>query len=427
MENFEFKISGIKIENFRGIKKLELDGFSSSMNAIVGVNGAGKSSVLHAIDILFSWFSARIRNAKGNGLTISDDDISHGASFCSMEITLSNGVSWRLFKQKSTSRKKISEKSRLVDMTDYVNNILVHNEDCPLESYLPLYSFYGVNRIVEETPTHFFKDGALNPADVYNRELDNAQNYRSLFRWFKEREDAENREFRLNPQGFVEDRQLKAVRKAIESIMPGYTNLHVRTQPNRFVVDKDGIQFCFDSLSDGEKAYLALAADIARKLAMSHPHDDEPLKASAIILIDEIDLHLHPSWQRDVLPNMTRTFENCQFVVSTHSPFILNNINSHKNDKLFLMEKGVLAVLPNNVYGREVGLVLNEVLQMDSLRNTEVEKRLRVIWECLRNGDVDSNLFNENMGWLHDNLESSDLVFAKIALQQRINQKHSGK
>lgn len=383
----DFRIKRLKIENFKSVRTLALDDFGSGLNSIVGVNGAGKSTILRAIDILFSWFAARIKNAKGVGETIHDNDISHGAIYCALEVELVNGVSWKIFKQKSTSRAKMSEKSRLAEMTEYINGILNNNISSAESEYLPLYALYTVNRIVEETPERLLKDQALEPVDAYNKELNKAQNYRSFFRWFKEREDVENRQYRRDSMFFVPDRQLEAVRKAISGVLPGYSNLRVNEHPRGFVIDKGNETFFFDTLSDGEKAYMALVADIARRLAMTHPNAEDPFVCSAIILIDEIDLHLHPSWQRDVLPRMREVFPQCQFFVTTHSPFVLTNVKSTDGDKLILIEDGDAKVIPINVFGREVSLILSDVLQMDSLRNAETEEHLQIVLKCLAEGD----------------------------------------
>lgn len=418
-----FSISHLRIRNFHGVIFFDRD-LSSSTNAVVGVNGAGKSTILHAIDILFSWFSARIRNAKGNGISIKDEDITMGETECELEVTLSNGVSWTLYKQRSKSRKKPTGKTKLTDMMDYINRLLIDNEDNPEEEFLPLYSFYSVNRVVDVMPGKLRKDGALCCGDVYDRELNKQLNYRSFFRWFNERESIEDKEYRYN-SFFEPDKQLSTVRSAIMSILPGYSNLHVKNNPRTFVIEKEGEEFMFDQLSDGEKSLIALVGDIARKLAMSHPYSQNPLMESGIILIDEIDLHLHPSWQRDVLPRMREAFKGCQFIISTHSPFVITNISNQNKDFLFLMRDGKEELYCNNIYGREVSKIISEVLEMPTLRNTEVQEHLSKVWECLKMGDSESCDFVNAYNWLQQHLDRSDIVFMDIAVQQRINKKGS--
>ena len=358
----DFFISHLHIENFMGIEMFDED-FSRFSNNLVGINGAGKSSILRAIDILFSWFAARIRNAKGNGIVLQDSDITNGRSECLLEISLGNGVSWTLYKQLSSSRKKQSAKTKLSEMMVYINKILIDNEDHPETNSLPLYTYYGIGRVVGATPDKFHKYNALEISDVYNRNLMQQPNYNAFFNWFNERESMEDKEYRRN-EDFQPDRQLVAVRKAIEGVLPGYSNLYVKSSPHTFVIEKDSIELLFDQLSDGEKALIALAGDTARKLAMTHPHSCDPSNEPGIVLIDELDLHLHPSWQRDVLPRMRKAFPRCQFIISTHSPFVLTNVNSKNNDSLFLMSKGRPTRYTSNIYGREISQIVAEVLEM---------------------------------------------------------------
>lgn len=416
-----FSIAHLKVVNYKGVRCFDCD-FSEGTNAIVGANGAGKSTILCAINVLFSWFVARVRNSKGNGDTIKDEDITKGESECLLEVSLSNGVWWKLYKQRSSSRKKPTDKTNLTEMMAFINDVLIANEkDCD-KAFLPLFASYGVNRVVEETPGRLFRDKALNPIDVYDDKLNRQLNYRSFFRWFNERESVEDKEFRYNHDGFEPDVQLQAVRDAIEGVMPEYSKFHVKNSPHTFVLEKDGKEFNFDQLSDGEKALIAMVGDVARKLAMTHPNaEGAPIHSPGIILIDELDLHLHPSWQRDVLPRLKNTFTGCQFVITTHSPFILSNISSAKDDKLFLMSEGEERIYSSNIFGSEVGKILNEVLEMPSLRNSETDRNISVLWNCLKDGDSSSEAYRRSYDWLKAHLNPSDIVFVEIAMQQKIN------
>ena len=304
----------------------------------------------------------------------------------------------------------------------YINGLLNDAGADTRKAFLPLFASYGVNRVVEETPGRLLHDGALMPIDVYDDKLIKQLNYRSFFRWFNERESVEDKEYRYNQADFKPDSQLQAVRRAIEGVMPGYSNFHVKNYPHTFVIEKDGTEFCFDQLSDGEKALIAMAGDMARKLAMTHPNVEEPTNhCSGIILIDELDLHLHPSWQRDVLPRLKNAFKKCQFIITTHSPFVLSNISSLQEDKLFLMSDGEEQIYSSNIFGSEVSKILSEVLNMPSLRNSEADENISALWTCLKAGDSTSEDYNRSYEWLRRNLNPSDIVFVEIAMQQKIN------
>ena len=108
---------------------------------------------------------------------------------------------------------------------------------------------------------------------------------------------------------------------------------------------------------------LALAADLAWRMAQGNPHLDDPLASEAIVLIDEIELHLHPSWQQRVLPDLARTFPNTQFVVSTHSPHVLTSVRPDCIVEL-RRENGNIVAEPASAptYGAEAGDVLAAVM-----------------------------------------------------------------
>lgn len=78
------------------------------------------------------------------------------------------------------------------------------------------------------------------------------------------------------------------------------------------------------------KAVLSVIADIAKRLSMANPDSQNPLEEDAVILIDELDLHLHPKWQKEIVDDLKRTFPNCQFIVSTHSPFVIQSLNAEE-------------------------------------------------------------------------------------------------
>ncbi len=90
------------------------------------------------------------------------------------------------------------------------------------------------------------------------------------------------------------------------------------------LIDKHGETLNVSQLSQGEKSLMTLVGDIARRLAMMNPSLASPLEGDGIVLIDEVDLHLHPKWQRSLLERLTTTFPGCQFVVTTHSPLVVS-------------------------------------------------------------------------------------------------------
>ena len=92
------------------------------------------------------------------------------------------------------------------------------------------------------------------------------------------------------------------------------------------VIRKGSEVLAIDQLSDGEKLLLVLGADLARRLAIVYPDSADPLQGEAVVLIDELEHHLHPAWQRHVPGALRRTFPGCQFIVTTHSPQVISEV-----------------------------------------------------------------------------------------------------
>ncbi len=408
------KIKHLTIENFRGVKKFDFD-LEGNINVLTGINGSGKSTILHAIDILMSWMVARLRNISGSGIKLTDYDITTGEDYCFMRIMLADGTSWSLYKQHSKIRTKSLLKSELRELTEWTSKVV--SSITPENQVCPLFTSYGVKRAVESTPQRIRKNGDFDLLDVYN--VKNDVDFHSFFIWFRMKEDIENEIYRHGGSG--SDLQIETVRKALREIFPDFGPLYVRRRnPVGFYIVKADQELKFNDLSDGEKAYIMLVADIARKLSMTHPLSSNPLEEEAVVLIDEIDLHLHPTWQREVLVKLQTIFPHCQFFISTHSPFVISAVNAQNHDVLFELKNGEAAVCQQNVYGQDVSSILLEILGMLSLRTPAVEEKIQTIWRLLAENKVSSNEYEKTLDWLKEHLDINDDMFTQINVQERI-------
>ena len=135
-------------------------------------------------------------------------------------------------------------------------------------------------------------------------------------------------------------------------------------------VDKNGKTFNVAQLSQGEKSLMALVGDIARRLAMMNPELKNPLEGDGIVLIDEVDLHLHPSWQRGIVSRLTKTFPKCQFVLTTHSPLVISDF---KSMLVYSLNDGEMTPVPSQ-YGNDANNVLMEVMNT-CVRDPKIEKK----------------------------------------------------
>lgn len=412
------KIEYLYIENFRGIHKFEI-GNLRNLNVIAGVNGAGKTTIISALRILFSWFIARIRNVKSRGINILDKDITIGKKYCFLKIKLDNGVSWQIYKQRSNYRGAAAYKTEMSNMMPLANEIATQLAENDGTANITLIDAYGVNRVVDSTPMRVRKQHKLKPMDAMSIDMSNGVNFHDFFIWFREMEDIENERLR-NTGKLVLNTQLEAVRQTIAKLIDGYHDFKVQRNPQAFIISKGNIKFDFNQLSDGEKSYIALVLDIARKMAMTHPNMHNPLDGDGIVLIDEIDLHLHPTWQRDVVGKLQTIFPNCQFIITTHSPHVVSCVNLVEGNKLIAIYNGEAIEICENLYGMESDFILTDIFQMQSLRNQIAQSHIDNIWSILKEKGYQSEDFIKAMTWLKTNLNCSDPIFAQINLEVAI-------
>jgi predicted ATP-binding protein involved in virulence len=318
------KIRNLTLKNFRGFENATVD-LDRPLTVLFGVNGSGKSSVLQACAIAVSDIVISPLHApEGWQYTVEDTDIRRGATTFEVAAKVSNG-----------------EQTRDISVT-HVSSPTNGNWS-PSASVLNLRGapalavFYDSMRQVTRAVEAFVPSAAdvipLRPASAAHDALAVGRlKFRSLFQWFKAREDVENERKVAEQNLSLEDPQLSAVRRAISGMLPGFSGLRIQRDPLHMVIRKGDETLLIDQLSDGEKLLLALTADLARRLAMTYADHGDPLHGEAIVLIDEIELHLHPAWQRHVLADLLRTFPGCQFIVTTHSPQVLSESAQRRRD-----------------------------------------------------------------------------------------------
>lgn len=357
------RISKLEIQNFRGACDFSLEP-DPGLNVLVGMNGAGKSSVLDAVAMLLSWLANRIKHRGGKGSPLSESDIRNNAGFATLRmeaIHTDHAFAWRLAKvKKGHDHKDVG--SDLAGATQLAKVFRLEITKSEEQVNLPLFVYYPVNRAVLDIPLRIREKHRFELLSAYDEALTSGANFRTFFEWFREREDLENEARRdqqsplksASPSQFP-DPQLEAVRTALSAFMPDFKNLTVRRNPLRMEVDKKEGRLTVNQLSDGEKCLMAMIGDLARRMAIANPLRKNPLEGDGVILIDEIDLHLHPQWQRMVIPNLIRVFPNCQFFISTHSPHVMTHVQPENLFLLTMKPEGIEVLRP------KVNLAIAEV------------------------------------------------------------------
>lgn len=376
-------INELTIENFKGIKFLNIP-FSKHGAVFYGINGVGKSTVIEAINIVMSQILDRTSRGKfKNLISISEDDVTYGKSLSKVTTTLIWGDNeysvFRSYDKKK--RMSIPSNKSLNELGDYIRFDLAEND----LAELPIYVMYGVNRSVIVPPLRIREKHSFDRISAYEKSSAGTD-FRIFFEWFRNQEDYEN-QVKANEDKDYQDPQLKAVRDAIYKLLPGFSNLMVERKPRlKMVVMKNSIKLSIDQLSDGEKCFIAMIGDLARRMAIANPASLDPLKCSGIVLIDEIELHLHPEWQREIVPSLRNAFPNIQFIITTHSPQILGEIKDMDIFKLIMENSCVKAQKVISTFGRDSDYILEQFMD-SSEKNVDVTHKIDTLYRSIHSND----------------------------------------
>ena len=383
------RINSFELVNFRGIKKMQLD-FTASTSALVGINGVGKSSVLDALAIALSNLTARINGQAAKARKMSPDDIREGTDYARLsvaaELEAALPATWAIALNRKEGKhppERSSDLEALKGQATLLEMRLTHREADKQPIDLPLAVYYDVHRAVLDVPLRVRETLKNSPREAYNDALGHGgTDFRGFFTWFRNREDDENETVRDTPA--YRDRDLTAVRSAIEQFTQ-FTDLRIRRKPAlRMTVKKAGTELNVLQLSDGEKCMLALVGDLARRLSLLNTERADPLQGEGVVLIDEIDLHLHPRWQRTVMASLERTFPNCQFIVTTHSPQVVGELPP---ESVMLLKDGAYIGHPERSLGLDSGDVLEEMME-GLARNASVNTELTAIRRAIEDEEL---------------------------------------
>lgn len=413
------KLAKIEITHFRCFESLTIR-LHPDINVVVGANGSGKSSILDAIAIaLYEIVAATGAGAKSQRKTqgaslqatdifvnpLAQEALAGRKEFVQVRAEASDyypiaefsgetptgqpaSLEWTehiLYRPPSGFSYETRAKDRS-SLHAYLASLWQEIAKSPLALIpLPVVAYYRASRRIGGMPElgDIFRLD-LSRDKAFANALDAAANFTAMCQWFYLRENAELRA-RVDAlddkdQEFVD---LRAIRQALRLTIDGLERIYFAGSPPRLMVEireTDGSSRALElaQLSDGYRNLLALVLDFARRLAQAHPNWPNPLAAPAILLIDEIELHLHPRWQQKVIPALRAAFPNTQLIVSTHSPAVLTTVR--REHILLLGADHQLEHLPDDVgtYGAENSRVLAEVFGADPRPgNIESVQKLR--------------------------------------------------
>jgi len=331
------RLRRVSLENFRAKQAAELK-LGSRLTLLMGENGSGKTTFLDAIAIALGTILTHFPRAKGKRFKQRGDIFQcngREAPYTRIEVeSMKDGLAWDCLQKRDKSQRTANQTPRSLGvkaLNQYLDQHILEPWQEGLNFELPVIAYYGVSRAVLDVPMRIRRRGFSKHDtrfDSFADSLNSTSRFRSSFIWFHDKEHEElhlkqeKRDFNTRLP------ELDAVRRCISSLLPHVSNPRTITNPPRFLITYQGQEFEIDQLSDGYKTMFGLAMDLGRRMVEANPSSSDPLTTEAVVLIDEVDLHLHPAWQQHVVSDFLRTLPNTQFILTSHSPILVESINN---------------------------------------------------------------------------------------------------
>lgn len=442
------KLTQLTLKNFRCFDALTI-ALDGNLTVLIAPNGQGKTSVLDAIRIALwpyvSAFDVVSGTMSGSGIDIDDVMIrpsgltapphmeyQRPSVISASAIVQGQEITWSRSRLKVSrgSKTTIRDASPLAKIgSDDQSKISIFSEndieDSNSSLILPIIAYYGTGRLWARrkvTPQRQTKSSVFSRTYAYLGCLDSASDYKSFLDWFYfnfaadfvQKTQAAEREgwqglFDATPYGEI----LAAVSGSVDFIMSSSGWRGLRYNPIHQTLVMSHAEFGelkVDQLSDGQRNMIAMVGDIAYRCVRLNPQlaARAPLETSGIVLIDEVDMHLHPQWQQVVLSSLREAFPKIQFIVTTHSPHVLTSIHKEHIRTLGRNADGAyVASIPlASSYGEISSDVLQSIMFVDPQPPIPERSELRRLAELIDQGQYKTDEAKTLLRHLRDQLRS---------------------
>ena len=417
------RFKSLTMKDFRGIRELSID-FEPSLTVIVGQNGAGKTSILDALGEFARQCMSRLKLGRRYSMVqeLSSRDVRLGASGFALGLTFDledarigsrGGESLRIVYEADTDKLGYWWPDEIAGRLDKIET-------------QPRFIYYRQDRGFE-TRLRSGTSGenlTLDPEAVQLSSLQ--QDMRAigdLEAWW-DRRDAQEARIVRDENSDYRDPQLEAVRKLIGKIdgFSGISFSSTSSPPGLRLKKNDEAAIHVSGLSGGERSYIILLADLARRLQVFEP-DKSLEEIDAIVMIDEIELNLHPAWQSEIAPTLAAVFKACQFIITTHSPQVISSVKSRNVRAIDQDPTGHTEVdVPNNTKGRTSNYLLEGVFRA-SERYPPIDRLVDEFNDAVGRGDVATA--EARLARIEDEIEGEPPTV--LVLRKRLGKLRDGK
>jgi predicted ATP-binding protein involved in virulence len=388
------RLDRLHIQNFSCYEDATFD-FQPGFNLVVGVNGSGKTSLLQAVAVSFIEYANTIK-LQSIGLALDDVRFVinkfEGRSRFERKFPLLIEAQGEILGVKKWETTQAGE--HLPPLVNDALGLATDNElvkfDLGERVELPVLVFYRSNR--QWKGANISAESAaqqkISRLDGYTNWFDAVTDLKDFESWLigKTLERMQNLlDAKSAPSAF--DDELAWVNQAIEIALPKTKDLRYDLRLQSLLIDVEGEKTIpFNNLSDGQRGMVALFADIARRMCILNPHmgKDVLKNTSGVVIIDELDIHLHPAWQRNIVPALKEAFPKVQFIAASHSPQIIGSL---KPEEVIVLNNGD-ASHPRVTYGLDSSSVLEEVMGVTQ-REPEIERLLSELFSTLEDNDLE--------------------------------------
>lgn len=400
-----FVLDTLKLIDIKKFHSLNIE-FEDDLTVIIGENGLGKTTILQCIAKTLSWITSNLIKENGNGSLLNYNDIKNDAKDNGEILTKFKYGNQYVNASLARAVKGVAKKkdSSVIDLKSIASIWRVVNSQNQIN--LPLFIYYSVNRFCQKLkPASSTLVDLENRFDVYDDCLKDEKALEHFGEWFirlnkKGKKIGLNTDFekglkqrikqllskedieiyksellklilkqsshinKLKSDDGENDKKIEILKQAIKQCMPEINDIYVDISSGRdeIFIQLGNEKLNINQLSDGQKIFLGIVADLTYRLLILNPKLENPLNGQGIALIDEIELHLHPKWQQDILINLTKTFPNIQFVVTTHSPQVLSTVYKRQIRQILETDENVFITQRPEFQTR--GVMSSDVLEL---------------------------------------------------------------
>lgn len=356
------KLNSIIIKNYRCFEQLEIS-LDDHVTLFVGKNGAGKSTILDAIAIAVSTFlcgieggiSRNIQREDARYLFFDMEGVVDAQHQFPVEITGKGqcngkmGIEWTRSLNSNSGKTTVKDAKQLIEVAEGMQNQVMAGDT---QVVFPILSYYGTGRLYAQKK----EKRDLKTLQRFNRQVGYLDcmaaesNEKMMLNWF-EKMTLKSLQMQQRDGIIGGISQLRTVEAAVCACFRRISkaeqaSLSFDLDTHRIMVEytdaaKEKCRFALNEMSDGYKNTLSMIGDIAYRMAVLNPQLGERIleETSGIVMIDEIDLHLHPEWQQTILQDLQSIFPKVQFLVTSHAPAVINSV---KREHVRILDGGCI-------------------------------------------------------------------------------------